>query len=230
VTWSYRSGRPEFGAGRRVRTARPVRRIHVLVNNAGLVLSERTVTVDGFESTSPSTISVRSSDPAVDRPADGVGPGPGGEVASTLTRGPARTGLRRPPSAGALRGCRRTAGPNWPTPVHAELARRLLVRRDRQRAPSGHGATGFARDDDAKGFLAFGVRLIKPFILTPEKGARTRSILASSGVADSRRVLRQVVEGPSAAARNDRAMLWSARAGQAFQRGSRARWATMAAR
>jgi hypothetical protein len=46
-------------------------------------------------------------------------------------------------------------------------------------------ATGFARDDDAKGFLAFGVKIIKPFILTPEQGARTSVYLAtSSDVAD----------------------------------------------
>jgi NAD(P)-dependent dehydrogenase (short-subunit alcohol dehydrogenase family) len=44
----------------------------------------------------------------------------------------------------------------------------------------GTVATGFARDDDATGFLAFGIRVIKPFILTPEKGARTSVYLASS--------------------------------------------------
>ena len=44
----------------------------------------------------------------------------------------------------------------------------------------GTVASGFARDDDATGFLAFGVKVIKPFILTPEKGARTSVYLASS--------------------------------------------------
>jgi hypothetical protein len=41
-------------------------------------------------------------------------------------------------------------------------------------------ASGFARDDDASGFLAFGIKVIKPFILTPDKGARTSVYLASS--------------------------------------------------
>ena len=41
-------------------------------------------------------------------------------------------------------------------------------------------ATGFARDGDASGVLAFGVKVIKPFVLTPEKGARTSVYLASS--------------------------------------------------
>ncbi len=44
----------------------------------------------------------------------------------------------------------------------------------------GTVASGFARDDDATGFLAFGVKVIKPFILTPEKGARTSVYLVTS--------------------------------------------------
>jgi NAD(P)-dependent dehydrogenase (short-subunit alcohol dehydrogenase family) len=44
----------------------------------------------------------------------------------------------------------------------------------------GTVATGYARDGDARGWLAFGVKVIKPFILTPEKGARTSVYLASS--------------------------------------------------
>ena len=38
----------------------------------------------------------------------------------------------------------------------------------------GSVATGYARDGDTNGFLAFGVRLIRPFSLTPEKGAAPR--------------------------------------------------------
>ena len=48
----------------------------------------------------------------------------------------------------------------------------------------GTVATGYARDGDATGFLAFGVKVIKPFILTPEKGARTSVYLASSPEVD----------------------------------------------
>ena len=96
-----------------------------------------------------------------------------------------------------------------------ELARAAgLDRRHRQRLHPGTVATGFARDDDAKGFLAFGVRLIKPFILTPEKGARTSVYLASSPeVADvtGEYFVKCRPKVPSAAARNDAAavLLWS---------------------
>ena len=55
--------------------------------------------------------------PAPDRPADRLGPGPGGQRG--LDRpplGPARAGLRRSPvRAGTTGACRPTAGPSWPT-------------------------------------------------------------------------------------------------------------------
>ena len=41
-------------------------------------------------------------------------------------------------------------------------------------------ATGFARDGDTSGVLAFGIKVIKPFVLTPEQGAKTSVYLASS--------------------------------------------------
>ncbi len=44
----------------------------------------------------------------------------------------------------------------------------------------GTVATGYGRDGDASGLLAFGVKVIKPFVLTPDKGARTSVYLASS--------------------------------------------------
>jgi NAD(P)-dependent dehydrogenase (short-subunit alcohol dehydrogenase family) len=44
----------------------------------------------------------------------------------------------------------------------------------------GTVATGYGRDGDASGILAFGVKVIKPFILTAEQGARTSVYLASS--------------------------------------------------
>ena len=61
----------------------------------------------------------------------------------------------------------------------------------------GTVASGFARDDDARGFLAFGVKVIKPFILTPEKGARTSVYLASSPeVAERHRAVFRQVPAP----------------------------------
>ena len=44
----------------------------------------------------------------------------------------------------------------------------------------GTVATGYGRDGDTHGFLAFGLKVIKPFVLTPEKGAKTSVYLASS--------------------------------------------------
>ena len=78
----------------------------------------------------------------------------------------------------------------------------------------GTVATGYARDGDATGFLAFGVKAIRPFILTPEQGARTSVYLASSpdvaGVT-GRYFVRCRSRTPSAAARNEAAAarLWS---------------------
>jgi NAD(P)-dependent dehydrogenase (short-subunit alcohol dehydrogenase family) len=96
-----------------------------------------------------------------------------------------------------------------------ELARRLASTGVTANAlHPGTVATGFARDDDAKGLLAFGVRLIKPFVLTPEQGARTSVYLASSPeVADvtGEYFVKCRPKVPSAAARNDAAavLLWS---------------------
>ncbi|HEY7946406.1 MAG TPA: SDR family NAD(P)-dependent oxidoreductase, partial [Acidimicrobiales bacterium] len=44
----------------------------------------------------------------------------------------------------------------------------------------GTVATGYGRDGDATGLLGFGVRVIAPFVLSAEKGARTSVYLASS--------------------------------------------------
>jgi NAD(P)-dependent dehydrogenase (short-subunit alcohol dehydrogenase family) len=40
--------------------------------------------------------------------------------------------------------------------------------------------TGYGADGDARGFLAFGIKIAKPFFLSPAKGARTSIYLASS--------------------------------------------------
>ena len=44
----------------------------------------------------------------------------------------------------------------------------------------GTVATGYGGDGDAKGFLAIGLKVAKPFFLSPQKGARTSIYLASS--------------------------------------------------
>jgi NAD(P)-dependent dehydrogenase (short-subunit alcohol dehydrogenase family) len=62
-----------------------------------------------------------------------------------------------------------------------ELARRLGgTRTTANSLHPGVVATGYGRDGDTRGFIAFGLAVIKPFILTAEKGARTSVYLASS--------------------------------------------------
>ncbi len=61
--------------------------------------------------------------------------------------------------------------------------------------------TGYGGDGDARGFLAFGIKIASPFFLSPAKGARTSVYLASSPEVEgvTRGVLRQVQaeEAPS---------------------------------
>ncbi len=69
----------------------------------------------------------------------------------------------------------------------------------------GTVATGYGRDGDTRGFLAFGVKVIKPFVLSPERGAVTSVYLASSpAVADvtGRYFVKCRAREPSAAARD----------------------------
>ena len=69
----------------------------------------------------------------------------------------------------------------------------------------GTVATGYGRDGDTRGLFAFGIKLIKPFILSPEQGAATSVYLASSpAVTDvtGRYFVKCRAREPSAAARD----------------------------
>ncbi len=194
-------------------------RIDVLVNNAGLVLSERTETVDGFEATlrhqPPGPV---PADPAADRPPGRVGPCPRGQrgLHGPPVR-PPRPGLRRPPVRAATTAACEAYGRSKLANIlfTTELARRLAgTGVTANSLHPGTVATGYARDGDAKGFLAFGIRLIKPFILTPEQGARTSVYLSSSPeVADvtGRYFVKCRPRTPSPAAQDEAAatLLWS---------------------
>jgi NAD(P)-dependent dehydrogenase (short-subunit alcohol dehydrogenase family) len=193
-------------------------RIDVLVNNAGLVLSERTETVDGFEATfginhlGPFLLTRLLTERLVASAPTRVV-----NVASTAHQG-ARRGL----DFDDLQSTRNYRG--MQAYSRSKLAN-ILFTNELARQLSGTGVTanslhpgtvasGFARDDDAKGFLAFGVRVIKPFILTPEKGARTSVYLASSPeVADvtGQYFVKCRARTPSPAARDEAAaaLLWS---------------------
>ncbi len=159
-------------------------RIDVLVNNAGLVQSERAETVDGFEATfainhlGPFLLTQLLTERLV-----GSAPARVVNVASTAHQG-ARHGLDFDDlqSTRHYRGMQAYSRSKLANILFTnELARRLAGSGVTANSlHPGTVATGFARDDDAKGFLAFGVKIIKPFILTPEKGARTSVYLATS--------------------------------------------------
>jgi NAD(P)-dependent dehydrogenase (short-subunit alcohol dehydrogenase family) len=159
-------------------------RIDVLVNNAGLVLSDRRETADGFEETfcvnhlGPFALTelllerIKQSAPA--RIVN---------VASTAHQG-ARKGLdfddlqsTRGYSGMQVYSKSKLANIYFTT----ELARRLEGTGVTVNClHPGTVATGFARDGDASGILAFGIKVIKPFILSAAQGARTSIYLASS--------------------------------------------------
>jgi NAD(P)-dependent dehydrogenase (short-subunit alcohol dehydrogenase family) len=160
-------------------------RLDVLVNNAGLVLSERRETVDGLEA----TFAINHLGPflltnlLLDRlrtsaPARIV------NVASTA-HSAARKGIPfddMQTTKVHYRGMRVYGQSKLANILFTlELARRL--------ADSGVTAnslhpgtvrTGYGADGDARGLLAFGIKIAQPFFLSPADGARTSVYLASS--------------------------------------------------
>jgi NAD(P)-dependent dehydrogenase (short-subunit alcohol dehydrogenase family) len=159
-------------------------RLDVLVNNAGVVLTERHETVDGFEATfatnhlGPFLLTnllldrIRASAPA--RIVN---------VASTAHNA-ARKGVPFDDlqSKKRYRGMRVYGESKLANILFtSELARRLAG--SGVTANSLHPGTvrtGYGADGDARGFLAFGLLISRPFFLSPAKGARTSIYLASS--------------------------------------------------
>lgn len=158
--------------------------IEVLVNNAGLVLSDRRETSEGFETTFAvnhlghflltKLLLERIKQSAPSRIVN---------VASTAHKG-ARRGLdfddiHATKRYGGMQVYSRSKLAN--IYFTTELAKRLAgAGVSANSLHPGTVATGYARDGDAKGVLAFGVQIIKPFILNAEQGARTSIYLASS--------------------------------------------------
>ena len=192
-------------------------RLDVLVNNAGIVLTERRESADGLEATfavnhlGPFLLTDLLRDRLVaSAPARVV------NVASTAHKG-ARRGLdfddlqtERRYSGMAVYSKSKLANILFTT----ELARRLAgTGVTANCVHPGTVATGYGRDGDATGFLAFGLKVIKPFVLTPEQGARTSVYVASSpDVADvtGRYFVKCRARTPSKAARDEAAAarLW----------------------
>ena len=193
-------------------------RIDVLINNAGLVLTDRAETVDGYEATfainhlGPFLLTELLTDRLV-----ASAPSRVVNVASTAHRS-ARRGLdfedlqaRQGYKGMQVYGSSKLANILFTT----ELARRLAGKGvTANSVHPGTVATGYGRDGDTRGFLAFGLKVIKPFVLTPEKGARTSVYLASSedvaGVTGEYFV-KCKARKPSAAARDEAAArkLWA---------------------
>jgi NAD(P)-dependent dehydrogenase (short-subunit alcohol dehydrogenase family) len=159
-------------------------RIDVLLNNAGLILSERALSADGYEA----TFAINHLGPflltdllrprlVASAPARIV------NVASTAhtfaRRGMVFDDLMAEQSYRQMEVYGRSKLAN--ILFTTELAERLAGTGVTVNClHPGSVATGYARDGDATGFLAWGVKVIAPFSLTPEQGARTSVYLCSS--------------------------------------------------
>lgn len=157
--------------------------LDVLVNNAGLMLTERRETRDGFET----TFQVNHLAPFLltSMLVPKLAQSRGARIVTVASD--AHT------SGGALdfddlQSARRYT----PFAVYGRSKLcNILFTRELARRLGGTGitanclhpgvvATGFAGDGDATGWFAWGIRLVRPFMLTPEKGADTMVWLASS--------------------------------------------------
>ncbi len=159
-------------------------RIDVLVNNAGLVLSRRTLSEDGYEA----TFAINHLGPflltdLLRARLEASAPARIVNVASTAhtfaRRGMVFDDLMAEHSYRGMEVYGRSKLAN--ILFTGELARRLGgTGVTANSLHPGTVATGYARDGDARGLLALGVRIIRPFTLSPEQGARTSVFLASS--------------------------------------------------
>src|ERR1700689_3216137 len=159
-------------------------RVDVLVNNAGLVLTERAETVDGYEATFATNhlgpflltnlLLERITASAPSRIVN---------VASTA-HSAARKGIPFDDlqSERRYRGMRVYGQSKLANMLFTiELARRLQGSDVTANSlPPGTVRTGYGADGDARGLLAIGIKIAAPFFLSPAKGARTSVYLASA--------------------------------------------------
>jgi NAD(P)-dependent dehydrogenase (short-subunit alcohol dehydrogenase family) len=159
-------------------------RIDVLVNNAGIVLTDRRETTDGLEQ----TFAVNHLGPflltkLLEERLVASAPSRVVNVASSAHKS-ARKGLhfddlqsRNAYKAMRVYGRSKLANIYFTT----ELARRLAgTGVTTNSLHPGTVATGYGRDGDTHGALTLGLKIASPFFLSPEKGALTSVYLASS--------------------------------------------------
>jgi NAD(P)-dependent dehydrogenase (short-subunit alcohol dehydrogenase family) len=159
-------------------------RLEVLVNNAGLILTERSETVDGYES----TLAINHLGPflltnlLVNR-LKASAPARIVNVASTA-HNQARKGMPFDDlqSTGAYAAMRVYGESKLANILFTnELARRLEgTRVTANSLHPGTVRTGYGADGDTKGLLAIGIKVGGPLFMSPEKGARTSVYLASA--------------------------------------------------
>ena len=161
-------------------------RIDVLLNNAGLILSERTLSADGYEATfainhlGPFLLT----DLLLDRLRSSA-PSRIVNVASTAHTF-ARKGMEFDDlmAEGSYRSMRVYGRSKLANILFTtELAKRLAgTGVTANSLHPGSVATGYARDGDTTGFMAWGVKVYArlPISLTPAEGARTSVYLCSS--------------------------------------------------
>jgi NAD(P)-dependent dehydrogenase (short-subunit alcohol dehydrogenase family) len=163
-------------------------RLDVLVNNAGLVLTERAETVDGYEA----TFAINHLGPflltnlLLDRMTESA-PSRIVNVASTAHNA-ARKGIPFDDlqSTHGYRGMRVYGQSKLANILFTlELSRRFGDKGITANSlHPGTVRTGYGGDGDTRGLLAFGIKIASPFFLSPAKGARTSVYLASSPEVD----------------------------------------------
>jgi NAD(P)-dependent dehydrogenase (short-subunit alcohol dehydrogenase family) len=164
-------------------------RLDVLVNNAGLVMSRRTATEDGFETTFG--VNHLGHFALTNLLLDRLRTNPdGARVVNVSSHGHklARRGL----DFDDLQSTRAYSA--FPVYCRSKLANVLFTRELGRRLAGdavtvnalhpGFVRTDFGRDGDSSGLYALGTRLGTPFALSPAKGARTSVYLASSPEVD----------------------------------------------
>jgi len=182
-------------------------RVDVLVNNAGVVLSQRMETAQGFEATfatnhlGPFLLTALLRERLLAAPAARV------VTVSSAAHRTARRGLdfddlqaRRRYRPMAVYGASKLANILFTAELARQLAGTAVIANCLH---PGLVATGYGRD--TTGLLGLGVKLGRPFMLTPDQGARTSIFLASSPDVDGvtgRYFVRCRVEAPSSAARD----------------------------